>query len=341
MNASPPLPKHRRKLLVAVVAVVVATFVVIYRGHVGCYLFFAECNPLLSVPEMPGWNVPTNPVEKAGYDFAHALKLPEGVPQPVPFDFKAARIKAIEANVLPFEIHQHVAQQYFDHLCSTEAGVTVFDTAENVDGVLMLRSERRGVSKPWTHDRYGTEDAVSQGNYMADEDFYGGYYGTPVDMIQPHRGRYAFIEYPASGLSGSFFRFVRKLNSEPPDGYGNGVMGTPLPLMVVRTVVPESIAKYAITWRGLRRPRDREFAIAGSEMIVLEVGSKRVLAVNRDFLLSGRDIRPSGVWWSNAQSCRHTKNTALGFNAYDLANLVLKPVASVNDEATLPAALKF
>ena len=85
---------------------VVASF--FWRGHLGCMLGYPECNPLYSVPAMPDWEVPSNRVEKAGYDAAMALQLPEGVLEPVPFDFRGARIKAIESNFSAFEIHQSV-----------------------------------------------------------------------------------------------------------------------------------------------------------------------------------------------------------------------------------------
>lgn len=347
MNQPPPLPAKPRRLRVFLLIAALISTVIYFRGYVGCMLY-PECNPLLSVPEMPPWNVPTNAVEKAGYDFAHALQLPDGVPKPVPFNFGAARIKAIESSSSAFEIHQDVAQRYFDHLCETEAGVTVFDTVENIEGVSLLRGERREISKPWTYDRYGTEDALSHGgNYMESDKNGGGFHGTPVEMIQPYRGHYTFIEYPDAESGGGWVRFVRKINPQPPYPYTDGFttyapagLAKWLPFMVVRNSVATPIAKYAITWRGVRRERDREFAIAAAEMVALEVGTKRVLAVNRDFLLSGRDIHPSGVWWGNAKSCRDRRNPQLGFYVQDLANLVLKPVASVNENVTASSSLK-
>ncbi|MEW6677067.1 MAG: hypothetical protein AB1421_04025, partial [Pseudomonadota bacterium] len=32
--------------------------------------------------EGPGWQIPTDPQDKAAYDYAHSLKLPDSVPKP-------------------------------------------------------------------------------------------------------------------------------------------------------------------------------------------------------------------------------------------------------------------
>lgn len=325
----------------------------VYRGHIGCYSLYPECNPIYNIPEMPTWSVPTNPVEKEGYDFAHSLHLPDGVPKAVPFDFKAARIKAVSLNLSAFEVHQALAADYFKHLCETEAGLTVFKTASDVEGVLLLRSERRDISDSWTHDRYDTEDALSMtGNYLSSGTQWDGYNGPPEQFIQPLHGHYRFLEVYDSSGTDKLWRFQREINHAPPYGFRNGVDTSQLvngrwnkfrlPFMVVKTSVSNPEAKYAITWRGVRRPRDREFAIAVSEMIVLDHQTNEVMAVNREFSLSGRDIRPSGVWWSNAKSCYKRKNPSFSyrFNANEMANRVLKPIASINESLMLDSKNK-
>jgi len=44
-------------------------------------------------------------------------------------------------------------------------------------------------------------------------------------------------------------------------------------------------SRYAITWRGIRRPHDREMGIAGGELIVLDLQTNEVLGVRRGYAL--------------------------------------------------------
>src|SRR5438067_1664546 len=62
---------------------------------------------------------------------------------------------------------------------------------------------------------------------------------------------------------------------------------------------------YGYTWRGIERPHDREYGIAGSELIVLDLKSSEVLGVQRRFIRSGR-VRNNltGIWWLNGQVCQ-------------------------------------
>jgi hypothetical protein len=44
-------------------------------------------------------------------------------------------------------------------------------------------------------------------------------------------------------------------------------------------------ARYGFTWRGIQRPHDREMAIAGGELIVLDLETNEVIAVRRGYAL--------------------------------------------------------
>lgn len=69
-------------------------------------------------------------------------------------------------------------------------------------------------------------------------------------------------------------------------------------------VVERPSSTYGLLWRGIRRPFDRELAISGGEWIVVHLQSHEVLAVLRDFVLSG-GVRnsPTGIDWSIAARC--------------------------------------
>lgn len=48
-------------------------------------------------------------------------------------------------------------------------------------------------------------------------------------------------------------------------------------------------ARYALTWRGLTRPSDRELGIAGGELIVLDMQTGEVLGVRRGYAQWARE----------------------------------------------------
>ncbi|GHT95622.1 hypothetical protein AGMMS49545_18900 [Betaproteobacteria bacterium] len=49
----------------------------------------------------------------------------------------------------------------------------------------------------------------------------------------------------------------------------------------------QRISRYGYTWRGIRRDRDREFGIAGGELIVLDLHTDEILGVRRGFAWTG------------------------------------------------------
>jgi hypothetical protein len=100
-----------------------------------------------------------------------------------------------------------------------------------------------------------------------------------------------------------------------------------LPLLVTREFASERKARHGITWRGLRRPRDREFAIAGGERLILDLTTNDVLAIRRKFVLSGMDHRKSRIWWANARVCK-TWGHSSASNLF--APRVLLPLPNVN-----------
>jgi hypothetical protein len=74
-------------------------------------------------------------------------------------------------------------------------------------------------------------------------------------------------------------------------------------MKVDRTLARNS--KYAFTWRGIKRPFDRENGIAGSELIVFDPADNAVLGVLRAFALSTLLHTKNGdrVYWLKALTC--------------------------------------
>jgi hypothetical protein len=60
-----------------------------------------------------------------------------------------------------------------------------------------------------------------------------------------------------------------------------------VPYIVAEAEVSKKKSRYSYTWRGIPRPHDREFGIAGGELILLDLETNEVLAVRRGYIRSG------------------------------------------------------
>lgn len=216
------------------------------------------------------WDKPTDPRERAAYEYAHALKLPPSMPEVVPFDFK----RHLLSNRMT------TARAYFDHLCATEAGEYIFRTVEKVDGLYQMRAMPKRSDK-LLRDRYGFEDPADWSAYEAS--------GSPHNFLAGRTRGFRYFESARSpdqlaelaGRNGIVVIQQDDKDLEEPNfwryqnfdnhGHGEAIQGAQLN------------SRYAYTWRGIRRDRDREYGIAGGELIVLDRVTGEILGVRRSF----------------------------------------------------------
>ena len=247
---------------------------------------------------------------------AHSLKLPDSVPKPVPFDFS----KAYRKSWLPGTPKQSV--QYFNHLCSTEAGEWIFRKVQNVEGFYFARPQGEPTTDTMT-DPYGPEMPWIQRFFLLRGDY------EPLDqarwLIQPPLYNYRFVEQPRrntkwqDGIKEPYVRLFG-YTQEPMrrvDGSSTPYWREKTPMQVIG--IPALTARYGYTWRGLRRERDREFGIAGGELLIYDLKTKEVLAVRRQFLIASHNPRGEGkAMWEVAGSCpqRPSDGLSTDFNKF-------------------------
>lgn len=179
-------------------------------------------------------------------------------------------------------------KRYFEHLCKTEAGEFIFKTVKDVEGFYFARPPRR----PSDDDlmaRYRLEAPEIERTFQLRR-------ATPRDrariFVNPPWSLFGFVEEPDGDTTEGRETFVRV----------HGYRQNKSPMQV--EVVPSRKSAFGMIWRGIRRARDRENAVAGSEWIVFDLISKEVLAVQRNFGFSGFSQGvPDGIWWLNASSC--------------------------------------
>jgi hypothetical protein len=223
---------------------------------------------------------PADPLATEEGRFAHSLKIPN----PVPED------SGYRPGMTP--------QEYFEHLCKTEAGEFIYKTVENVEGLYMMRPRKEATDDELSH-LYALEDPYGDTDDPNPQDYF----------IQPPYGVYEFAEEPvrtmAQDPSRRYRRYYRgsEKDSKKDFVYMKERHSERVPYVVQAEDAERLRSHYGYTWRGISRPHDRELGIAGGELIVLDVRTNEVLAVRRGFIRSGGVRNLTGIWWLNGQIC--------------------------------------
>jgi hypothetical protein len=212
-------------------------------------------------------------------------------------------------------------QEYFAHLCKTEAGEFIYKTMENVEGLYQLRPRESAKNDYLLEHLYAMEDPYGLAVGVRD---------SPQDyFVQPAIGKYQYLEIslPQAAKTGEgqkYRRYYRDEKTHPGSQFPTAINGqfVQVPYIVAMVDVPTLQSRYGYTWRGITRSHDRELGIAGGELIILDLQTNEVLAVRRSFVRSG-SVRNNltGVWWLTAGKC---SKEALKMDA-QFINEVLKP----------------
>ena len=318
-------------LLAAAIAAAGIAAAVHWRGHVRCYLFYPECSPFVKVPEEKPWDIPVNPVEKAAYDYSHALPLPPGMPQPVPFDFRTARLQEGYGG-------KSVGQQYFEHLCATEDVEVIVQSAKDVRGFQILRP--RGnieATRDLNTDRYRLEEVTGHGwlgdGNQLDQDGYR----IGVSYVQPMHGIYDYVEYENIEIPKTYYRVERTEDIDHAKRpYGIIAGWAPkhglifrVPYVISRVEKQFLSSDFLYTWRGIRRNRDREFGVGGGEYIVVDKSNDSVLSLKRTFNSTYVPNQKSYTNWYGARECPQKNGLISPISLF--INRSLNPPLSTND----------
>jgi len=245
--------------------------------------------------------VPVEWVSTVEGKFAHSIRIPNPVPQ------DSGYRSTMSSN------------EYFDHLCKTEAGEFVFKTASGVEGLYLMRPPTPPTDYDMM-DRYKLEAPPIERLFpkvVNDPASRSGFFVFPGDKS------YQFMEEPLPVRSGRT-GFVR--------AYGYRDMTTPRPVEVVESLR----SKYGLTWRGLRRPADRENGIAGGEWLVVELNSGVVRALVRDYSFTGfTRNKPEGIWWLNSLTCSNLRDANAGRDGQQLLRQFVQHVLVPAQRETL------
>jgi hypothetical protein len=225
---------------------------------------------------------PAEPLATEEGRFAHLIKIPNSVPED----------SGYKPGMTP--------EQYFDHLCKTEAGEFIYKTVQNVEGLYMMRPRKEATDDELEH-LYALEDPYGHENWEATH---------PANIFTGLKG-YVFFEVPLGEGRSHYARYSGFDDRDPKS--------------MKEETVGALRSRFGYTWRGITRAHDRELGIAGSELIVLDLQSKEVLAVRRAYIRSG-DVRNklAGIWWMGGHVC--SANSTRLYRTYEFIKSVLRPV---------------
>jgi hypothetical protein len=181
------------------------------------------------------------------------------------------------------------AKQYFDQLCSAEAGEFIYKTVESVEAIYQIRP-RLVATTYELQDRYVMEDPYGYTNSEASE--------AAKIFVDPPNGAFRVFETPKTKQP--------ELNSllfERHAGYyGRRENGQLVQKPMVIELTRSLKSTYGFTWRGIKRHLDRENGIAGGELIVVDMRTGEVLGVRRGFIYSAA-TKPKPVNWEVWSVC--------------------------------------
>ncbi len=212
----------------------------------------------------------------------------------------APKEPAYKVGMTPFE--------YWLALCKAEAGEFIYKTVKDVTSIYQVRPRARepeyalgdryaledpygyveGESSdrtkiPWLFVGPGWTSAMSPGSYPVLE--------TPALPNDPRAGLTKY--YPAS--------IVEPVPVDRPYQKYAGYDGRNRRTMQIE-YIERVDSRYGWTWRGISRPRDRDLAIAGGELAVVDLYTGEILGLRRGFIV-GAAAAGTRVNWFFGNVC--------------------------------------
>lgn len=190
--------------------------------------------------------------------------------------------------------------QYFEALCAAEAGEFIYETVKTA-GIYEIRPRKHETDYAM-RDPYVVEDPY--GTTGGEEEEWIMYtYLYPEEDVALGKGYY-FFETPwrkdARILSARLEALQERSEEEPIRHYFGYEKRNIRAMRMKWTKKLQSTVGF--NWRGIKRPRDRDMAIAGGELAVVDLRTNKVLGLRRGFVLGGK-LPDGGVSWHSGLTC--------------------------------------
>ncbi|TMQ75132.1 hypothetical protein [Candidatus Accumulibacter phosphatis] len=209
-----------------------------------------------------------------------ALALALGVCLSGCFSPNAAR----EADIAARRSRLQTAEAMFQERCK-KAGVTIHRTAENVEGVFLMKlrpdkinfGEQFTLDDPYGSDLDGDGYIVSflRGSYQANTR------STPVPGSPPRLG-YLYVE-AVDPKDGKRYRYTGRI--EEPWQFDKSYLKGYKRFVMERIDAPGPAPRYGITYDDISTREEREYWIAGSSLRVIDLKTQEVMAERIGYMM--------------------------------------------------------
>jgi hypothetical protein len=263
---------------------------------------------------------------------------PYHVGQPAPIKWPdAPREQVYRSGMSPLE--------YWRALCKAEAGEFIYRTVPKVTAIYQVRP-RAKESEYAYRDRYAMEDPYG---YMESEsgtlDHVPWMFVGPELISRKTPGLYRIFETPILENDIPKVRhqfFSPSLFQPVPPGkpYQRFFGQTEARKTMQLEYTAQLESRYGWTWRGIRRPHDREVGVAGGELAVVDLKTGEILGLRRGFALGALEAGKP-VNWFHGNVCPEyhlmpgigqirKRNKDIDFSLWFI-NKVLLPVVQYKD----------
>jgi hypothetical protein len=191
-----------------------------------------------------------------------------------------------------------IAEQMFQERCKT-AGEFIYRTAENVDGVFLMKLRPKGMNYDdqfAMDDPYG-RDSVGE-TYI--KVFFAGFYKTPSNpppAWAPRLG-YSYVEAvdPKDGKRYRYTGAVKEVTKTASILMGGDGKTTFKTKEFVLDLVPATgpAPRYGITYDDISTHEEREYWIAGSSLKVIDLKTNEVMAERIGYMMDRGQGNTSG-----------------------------------------------
>jgi hypothetical protein len=190
------------------------------------------------------------------------------------------------------------AEAMFQERCK-KSGVFIHRTAENVEGILLLKLRPDGINRgdqykmndPYGHAPFG-DDYIK--NFFLEPAFESNKYAKP-DVIKEIHQKYHGYRYvdTIDPQDGRRYRYTGR--TEEPWQKNKSYLKGYTRFVLDKTLAPDPAPRYGVTYEDISTRQERDYWIAGSSLKVIDLQTNEVIAERIGYMMDpGQGNRSGG-----------------------------------------------